>query len=51
MIMAIAIQMVDFQKITNAPAYLKGDRLIAKKPVFRPNPGAKGKNKCDYPAS
>ena len=28
-----------------APPYVKGDRLIAKKPVFRPNPGAKGKNK------
>lgn len=28
-----------------APDYVVGDRLIAKTPVFRPNPGAKGKNK------
>ncbi len=28
-----------------APDYVEGDRLIAKIPVFRPNPGAKGKNK------
>ena len=29
----------------DAPAYLPGDRLIARKPLFRPKPGAKGKNK------
>ena len=27
------------------PDYVPGDRLIAKIPVFRPNPGVKGKNK------
>ena len=29
----------------DAPPYVPGDRLIAKKPLFRPKPGAKGKNK------
>lgn len=29
----------------NAPKYVVGDRMIAKTPVFRPNPGVKGKNK------
>ena len=29
----------------NVPDYVPGDRLIAKIPVFRRNPGAKGKNK------
>jgi len=29
----------------DAPLYLLGDRLIAKKPLFRPRPGKKGKNK------
>ncbi|MBE9044259.1 AAA family ATPase [Pleurocapsales cyanobacterium LEGE 10410] len=29
----------------DAPPYVPGDRLIAKKPVFRPRPGKKGKNK------
>ncbi|MDJ0649737.1 MAG: DEAD/DEAH box helicase [Xenococcaceae cyanobacterium MO_188.B19] len=29
----------------DAPLYVPGDRLIAKKPLFRPKPGAKGKNK------
>jgi hypothetical protein len=29
----------------DAPAYVPGDRLIARKPLFRPRPGKKGKNK------
>ena len=29
----------------DAPSYVPGDRLIAKKPLFRPRPGQKGKNK------
>ena len=29
----------------DAPTYVPGDRLIAKKPLFRPRPGQKGKNK------
>ena len=29
----------------NAPSYLPGDRLIAKRPLFRVKPGQKGKNK------
>ena len=29
----------------NAPSYVPGDRLIARKPLFRPKPGGKGKNK------
>lgn len=29
----------------DAPAYVPGDRLIARKPLFRPRPGRKGKNK------
>jgi hypothetical protein len=29
----------------DAPNYVPGDRLIAKKPLFRPRPGRKGKNK------
>ncbi|MDJ0570351.1 MAG: AAA family ATPase, partial [Pleurocapsa sp. MO_192.B19] len=29
----------------DAPLYVPGDRLIAKKPLFRPRPGKKGKNK------
>ena len=29
----------------DAPTYVPGDRLIAKKPLFRPRPGKKGKNK------
>ena len=29
----------------DVPAYVPGDRLIAKKPLFRPRPGQKGKNK------
>jgi len=29
----------------DAPTYVPGDRLIAKKPIFRPRPGRKGKNK------
>ena len=29
----------------DAPAYVPGDRLIARKPLFRPRPGQKGKNK------
>jgi len=28
-----------------APPYVPGDRLIARKPLFRPKPGAKGKNR------
>ena len=28
-----------------APVYVPGDRLIARKPLFRPRPGQKGKNK------
>jgi AAA domain/UvrD-like helicase C-terminal domain len=28
-----------------APLYVPGDRLIARKPLFRPRPGKKGKNK------
>ena len=28
-----------------APLYVPGDRLIARKPLFRPRPGQKGKNK------
>ncbi len=29
----------------DAPPYVPGDRLIARKPLFRPKPGGKGKNK------
>ncbi|WP_019504516.1 ATP-dependent RecD-like DNA helicase [Pleurocapsa sp. PCC 7319] len=29
----------------DVPLYVPGDRLIAKKPLFRPRPGKKGKNK------
>lgn len=29
----------------DAPLYVPGDRLIARRPLFRPKPGAKGKNK------
>ena len=29
----------------NAPSYVSGERLIARKPLFRPKPGGKGKNK------
>ncbi len=29
----------------NAASYVPGDRLIARKPLFRPKPGGKGKNK------
>ena len=29
----------------DAPLYVPGDRLIARKPLFRPRPGQKGKNK------
>ncbi|MDJ0594489.1 MAG: AAA family ATPase [Pleurocapsa sp. MO_226.B13] len=29
----------------NAPSYVPGDRLIARKPLFRSKPGGKGKNK------
>lgn len=29
----------------DAPTYVPGDRLIARKPLFRPRPGKKGKNK------
>mgnify|MGYP001794280000 CR=1 FL=1 len=29
----------------DAPSYVPGDRLIAKKPLFRPRPGQKGRNK------
>lgn len=29
----------------NAPIFVPGDRLIARKPLFRPRPGQKGKNK------
>ncbi len=29
----------------DAPLYVPGDRLIARKPLFRPRPGKKGKNK------
>jgi hypothetical protein len=29
----------------DAPSYVPGDRLIALKPLFRPRPGKKGKNK------
>ncbi|MDJ0589768.1 MAG: AAA family ATPase [Pleurocapsa sp. MO_226.B13] len=29
----------------DSPPYVPGDRLIAKKPLFRPRPGKKGKNK------
>ena len=29
----------------DAPPYVPGDRLIARKPLFRPRPGGKGKNK------
>lgn len=29
----------------DAPLFVPGDRLIAKKPIFRPRPGKKGKNK------
>ena len=29
----------------DAPPYVPGDRLIAKKPLFRPRPGKRGKNK------
>ena len=29
----------------DAPVYVPGDRLIARKPLFRPRPGQKGKNK------
>lgn len=29
----------------DAPPFVPGDRLIAKKPLFRPRPGGKGKNK------
>ena len=29
----------------NVPKYVIGDRMIAKTPVFRPNPSVKGKNK------
>ncbi|MEM8831562.1 MAG: AAA family ATPase [Cyanobacteria bacterium P01_G01_bin.19] len=29
----------------DAPAYVPGDRLITKKPLFRPRPGKRGKNK------
>ena len=29
----------------DVPPYVPGDRLIARKPLFRPRPGAKGKNK------
>ena len=29
----------------NAPTFVPGDRLIAKKPLFRPRPGQKGKNR------
>jgi len=28
-----------------SPVYVQGDRLIARKPLFRPRPGKKGKNK------
>lgn len=29
----------------DSPAYVPGDRLIARKPLFRPRPGKKGRNK------
>ncbi len=29
----------------SSPPYVPGDRLIARKPLFRPRPGARGKNK------
>ncbi len=32
----------------DAPIFVPGDRLIARKPLFRPRPGQKGKNKCVF---